>query len=287
MLSPSEKLTFLIPVHNEEKSIAQTIAGVEIELKKLNIDYEVIIIDDHSADKTPEILKNISNIKVITNPYNLGYGASLKRGIRESKGDWIMIIDADSTYPVDKILDLLKYAGEYDMVVGNRQHTKDYFGRKTAKWILRKIAGFLAGAKIPDLNSGLRVFRKSIALEFFHLFPARFSFTSTITLACFANDYTIKYVPIPYFRRTGKSGIKSRHFFDFLALILKIFIYFKPLKMLSPLAILFLLAGVAKGIRDIIVVAHIGTLASILILISIQIFLLALISEVVIKRGTR
>ncbi len=287
MLSSNEKLTFLIPVHNEERAIAKTISGAENELKKLNINYEIIVIDDHSADKTPEILKTISNIKIITNPYNLGYGASLKKGIRESSGGWIMIIDADSTYPTDKIADLLKYAGEYDMVVGNRQHTKDYFGRKTAKWILKKMAGFLAGTKIPDLNSGMRVFRKSIALEFFHLFPARFSFTSTITLACYNNDYTIKYVSISYLERVGKSGIRSRHFFDFLALILKIFLYFKPLKMLSPLAFLFLIAGVGKGIRDIIVVSHIGTLASILILISVQIFLLALISEVVIKRGTK
>ena len=173
------------------------------------------------------------------------------------------------------------------MVVGARKTDGDHFGRRPAKWILKKIAGFLSGHHIPDLNSGLRVFRRSIAMEFFHLFPSGFSFTSTITLACFANDYTVKYVNIPYFQRTGQSGIKPRHFFDFIALIIKIFVYFKPLKMLSPIFFLFLSLGVLRGIRDILVEGAIGSLALILIISSIQIFVLALITEVIIKSNSK
>ena len=239
------------------------------------------------VDKSGEILNEFNSITIINNPYNLGYGASLKKGIQRSKGNWIMIVDSDGTYPVRDIGKLLKFTGFYDMVVGNRNHDHDYFGRKPAKWFLKKIASFLSGHKIPDLNSGMRIFRKSIAIEFFHLFPSGFSFTSTITLACFANDYTVKYVDIPYFQRTGQSGIKPRHFFDFIVLIIKIFVYFKPLKMLFPIFLLIFSVGIIRSVRDLIVEGFIGTLASLLVILSLQIFVMALITEVIIKKNLK
>jgi len=171
--------------------------------------------------------------------------------------------------------------------VGKRRTDIDHFGRRPAKWILKKIASFVAGHQIPDLNSGMRIFRKSIALEFFHLFPSGFSFTSTITLACFANNYTVKYTDINYFKRKGKSGIKPRHFFDFIALIFKLFTYFKPLKALSPFIVITLILGILKLIKDIVVEGQIGTLAALLIIFSFQLFFMAIISEVIIKRNTK
>ncbi|NCN07250.1 glycosyltransferase family 2 protein [Candidatus Falkowbacteria bacterium] len=284
MLNQNDKLSFLIPVHNEDKVISKTLRECYEKLKSLNINFEIIVINDGSTDTTKEILSQVDYVKVLNNPYNIGYGASLKRGIASSSGNWIMIIDADGTYPISDIDKIIKPAGDYDMVVGNRQHDKDHFGRKPAKWFLKKLASFLAGKKIPDLNSGMRIFKKSVALEFWHLYPSRFSFTSTITLACFANDYFVKYVDIPYYSRVGRSGIKPRNFFDFIALILKLVVYFKPLKMLSPLALLFLLAGLAKLVKDFVVNGYIGTLALLLILFAVQIFIMAIISEVIIKR---
>lgn len=284
MLDQNDKLSLLIPVHNEESMVAKTIKQCHDELIALGFDFEIIVINDGSTDKTGDILAEINFIKTIINPYNIGYGASLKRGIKASTGNWIFIIDADGTYPTDQISFLLKYAGEYDMVVGSRQHDRDHFGRKPAKWFLKKLASFLAGKKIPDLNSGMRVFRKSLALEFWHLFPSRFSFTSTITLACFANDYLVKYIDIPYYIRVGRSGIKPRNFFDFIALIIKVVVYFKPLKMLSPVAGVFFIAGSVKLVKDFIVDGFIGTFALLLILFAIQMFFLAVISEVIIKR---
>ena len=287
MIPREKSLTLLIPAHNEEESIEKVVSSANKELQKLGIKYDVIVINDGSTDKTAELLKKFDFISVITNPYNLGYGASLKKGIKNSAGDWIMIVDSDGTYPLESTGELIKFAGEYDMVVGSRKHDYDYFGRKPAKWILKKIAGFLAGRDIPDLNSGMRIFSRTVAMDFFDLFPSGFSFTSTITLACFANDYTVKYVDIPYYQRKGQSGIKPKHFFDFLVLIIKIFIYFKPLRMLSPVFLLFLVLGVSKAVKDLLAVGYIGTLSSILILLSMQIFFLSLISEVIIKRGSR
>ena len=284
MLKQNEKLSLVIPVYNEEKMVAETVLKCREQLNSLGLDYEIIVVNDGSRDGTKASLAKVDSIKVLNNPYNIGYGASLKRGIKESSGAWVMIIDADSTYPIDKISELIRYAGEYDMVVGNRQHQRDHFGRKPAKWFLKKLASFLVGKTIPDLNSGMRIFRRSIADEFWHLFPSRFSFTSTITLACFSNDYFVKYVDIPYYKRVGKSGIKIRNFFDFISLIIRVIIYFKPLKMLSPVAAIFFLVGLAKLAKDFIVNGYIGTLALLLILFAIQMFFMAVISEVIIKR---
>jgi len=284
MLKQNEKLSLIIPVYNEEKVVTETILKCQDQLESLALDYEIIVINDGSKDGTKDSLAKLDFIRVLNNPYNIGYGASLKRGIKESSGDWVMIIDADGTYPIDKIPELIQYAGEYDMVVGNRQHQRDHFGRKPAKWFLKKLASFLVGKTIPDLNSGMRIFRRRIADEFWHLFPSRFSFTSTITLACFSNDYFVKYVDIPYYKRVGKSGIKIRNFFDFISLIIRVIIYFKPLKMLSPVAAFFFLVGLIKLVKDFIVNGYIGTLALLLILFAIQMFFMAMISEVIIKR---
>ena len=249
----------------------------------LDSQYEIIVVDDGSSDGTNTILKKMSGLKFIENPYNLGYGASLKKGIRVARGEWIIITDADGTYPLDKITELISYVPRYDMVVGARETKNDFALRKPAKWLLVQLAGWLAGRKIPDLNSGLRIFRKSIALEFFYLFPSGFSFTTTITLACLTHDYTIKYVDIPYYKRIGSSGIRPRHFFDFMGLIFKILLYFRPVRMLSPLALAALSIGLARLIRDIVVVGYIGSLSLIFIFASFLIFILAFMAEAIIK----
>ena len=218
------KFSVLIPIYNEEKCIEDTIKKCHAAMAASGCAYEIIAINDGSGDRSGEILSGIGNIKLLENAYNLGYGASLKKGLKAAKGEWIIITDADGTYPIDKIPELVSQTAKYDMVVGNRQTDNDYFGRRPAKWMLKKIAGFVAGREIPDLNSGLRVFRRDMAMEFYSLYPSGFSFTSTITLAALSSDYTVKYVDIPYYKRVGQSGIRPVHFFAFINLIIKMFL---------------------------------------------------------------
>src|SRR3989344_4779689 len=278
-------LSVVIPVYNEEKIAREFFEKLKGEIQHLCITYEIIAVNDGSHDHSHEILKSISDIIVIHNPYNLGYGASLKKGLKAARGNWILIMDSDGTYPVEKISDFLEYVNVYDMVVGNRNHKRDALGRKPAKWILKKLASFLVGRDIPDLNSGMRVFRRDLALEFFDLYPSGFSFTTTITIAFFVNDYTIQYIGIPYYKRVGDSNIRPWHFFDFMALVMKLILYFKPLKMLFiPIISLFSL-GVAKAIKDIITIRSIGNLALILILFSFQILTMALVLKIITKKN--
>jgi glycosyltransferase involved in cell wall biosynthesis len=185
-------------------------------------------------------------------PENRGYGASLKTGIRRSRFDTIVITDADGTYPAHYIPELVAQLGEYDMVVGARtgENVAVPLVRRPAKWLLRVLAGYLAGRHIPDLNSGLRVMKKDLVRRFAHLLPAGFSFTTTITLAALCSSSLVRYSPIDYHARIGKSKIRPGHAFDFTLLIIRTIVYFNPLKVFLPLGTVFFIGGSAKFVYD-------------------------------------
>ncbi len=238
----NKNLSIIIPVYNEENAVLGVIEKIKKIVSDMNIEYEIIAVNDGSSDESKKVLEQIGDIKVINHSPNRGYGASLKTGIKQSKYDWILITDADGTYPVEEIPALFNNLDNYDMVVGSREKKGNAipFERKYAKKFLNKFASYLVGKKIPDLNSGLRIFKKEIALKYWNLFPERFSFTSTITMACLAHGHSTIFIPIEYHKRTGKSSIKPSDFFNFLRLVTKLSLYFKPFKVFAPLSLLIL-----------------------------------------------
>ena len=168
-------------------------------------------------------------------------GVDSQTGLTHATGDWIVIMDADLTYPPERIPELLARLNEADMVVGARtgESVKIPWVRKPAKWMLTQLANRVAGEKIPDLNSGLRAFRKEIAMRYLHLFPDGFSFTTTITLASLCDGLRVEFVPIDYTKRSGKSKIRPlRDTFNFLVLIIRMAAYFEPLRVFLPAAFL-------------------------------------------------
>ncbi len=276
-------ISILIPIFNEEASVAQTIERVKKALSKQP--HEIIAINDGSTDSTGNVLKAINGIKTINHPYNLGYGASLKTGLRNAKGEWILITDADGTYPIESILELLKYRNEYDMVVGARKGKNVPMMRKPAKAIIGFLANTLTGKNIPDLNSGFRLFKKDVAMEFMHLYPSGFSFTITITLACLTNGYTVKYVPIEYSKREGKSSIHPvRDFVGFLSLIVRIMLYFNPLKFFLLPALLIIAVSTSVGLYQFFYEGHVTQLPFIALLAGIQIGLLGMLADLISKK---
>ena len=149
-----QRISIIIPVYNEEKAVKETIDSIKEIMNHIKeYSYEIIAVDDCSKDKSGEILDKIQGIKVLHNKPNRGYGASLKRGIEEARGDWILIIDADGTYPINEIPHLIKYLNGYDMVIGARiiGNTHIPIIRRIPKWFLNKFASFLDKKKIPDL----------------------------------------------------------------------------------------------------------------------------------------
>jgi glycosyltransferase involved in cell wall biosynthesis len=245
-------VSIVVPAFNEEAGIGAQIERLRHVMDASGWPYELIVVDDGSTDSTAAEVRR-HDAHLIRQPRNSGYGASLKTGIRAAKSDWIVIIDADGTYPAEEIPRMLEFAAEYDMVVGARvgDNVNIPWQRRPAKWFLSKLASFLAEQEIPDMNSGLRVLKRDLVDRFEHLLPAGFSFTTTITLALLCNDYRVYYHPINYAKRTGSSKIRAAHAYQFLMLILRTVVYFNPLRVFLPLGALFFLAGVAKFIYDI------------------------------------
>ena len=203
-------LSVVIPALNEGDSIAETVRATVAALSSFLTQYEVIVVDDGSGDLTGENAARAGAI-VVRHPHNLGYGAALKAGIRRAKYDVCAILDADLTYPADRLKDLYAmFSKGYDMVVGAR--TGKYYNRSINKSVLRTILGFVvqftAGRRIPDINSGLRIFRKDDAVQFFPRLCDTFSFTTSLTLAYMMNGRFVGYVDIPYYERVGSTKVR-------------------------------------------------------------------------------
>jgi glycosyltransferase involved in cell wall biosynthesis len=240
------EFSLIIPVYNEERgSFANAIR--QLLQNPWQGNWEIIVVDDGSDEKVEgsEIL-GMDRIKIIRHKRNRGYGAALKTGISNARNECIVITDADGTYPNERIPELVKtfQEGSYDMVVGARVGSKVKIPliRKPAKWFITKLASYLTGREIPDLNSGLRVMKKEVVEKYIRILPDGFSFTSTITLATLTNGYSVKYVPIDYFKRDGKSKIKPiQDTLNFIQLIIRTVLYFNPLKIFVPLSFFLVL----------------------------------------------
>ena len=280
-----KEVSIIIPAYNEEESIGETLDQVKEAMDQSGVIYEIIVVDDGSTDGTARIVRE-RGVNLLQHPSNLGYGASLKAGIRRARYSIIAITDADGSYPSWKIPALLESIDEYDMVVGARvgQRVSIPLMRRPAKWLLTRLANYLIGKEIPDLNSGLRVFKKEIALALFRVLPSGFSFTATITLAMLANEYLVKFVPIDYYPRVGRSKIRPiRDTFNFLSLIVRTVMYYSPLKVFMPLSLLFLLAGLIRGGYGIVSVRNISDSDLLLFVTGMLIGMLGLLADLIDK----
>jgi glycosyltransferase involved in cell wall biosynthesis len=248
------ELSVVIPAFNEEKAIGQTVEEVRRALSGRSIEFEIVVVDDGSSDGTAEAA-NRSGARVVVCPQNQGYGSALKRGIASINSEYVAIIDADGTYPASNLPKMIELARSADMVVGARNATMTNVPliRRPAKLILNNFANFLARRKIPDLNSGLRVFRRKSLARFIPLLPSGFSFTTTITLCMLCSGLTVDYVPIEYRRRIGKSSMRATDFFAFMLLVVRSIVLFSPLRVFVPLGAVLFVLGTIKFIYDIIV----------------------------------
>jgi glycosyltransferase involved in cell wall biosynthesis len=286
MLNDPSGVTVIVPAFNEETGIGPVLERLQQVMAVSGLTYEVIVVDDGSTDTTA-VQAEAAGVSVLRHAGNRGYGAALKTGIRHAQYDLICITDADGTYPNERIPDLVARLAQdgCDMVVGARTGEKVSIPlvRRPAKWALGQLAKLVVGKPIPDLNSGLRVFRRQAALRFFNLLPDGFSFTTTITLAMLSNGYMVGYVPINYHPRVGRSKIRPiQDTPDFTQLILRVALYFVPLKIFLPISgILFLLA-VAWGLFSWLVMGKLADVSTLVIVMTaVQIAVVGLLAELI------
>lgn len=282
--------SLILPIFNEEKCILDEIKRCLNSLKKSNKEFEIIIIDDCSTDNSFEIADNFikesktNNVRLFKNFKNFGVGYGRKRGSEIAKYKNIIWTDVDMTYPNHKIHELIQFYEEsnVDMSVGNRLQEMGTFKilRYPAKLLIRKLAEFLAEEKIPDLNSGFRIFNKEIAKKFFKFLPNGFSCVSTLSLSFLTNNRNVNYFDIEYKNRVGTS--KFKFFSDTAKYIRQVIIMcttFNPLRFYLTLFMTFLSASIALSIFGIYTSFTIPNSAVILFLISFIFLIIGALAE--------
>jgi len=284
-------LSVIVPAFNEAEGIGAVIERIKAVMGSgLSMDFEIVVVDDGSTDETGKMAEEAGGVTVIRHEQNRGYGAALKTGISHARHSLVCITDADGTYPVERIPDLVKRMNETgcDMVVGARtgDDVNIPFARRPAKWVISKLACFVSGVSIPDLNSGLRVFGRDTCLRFYGILPDGFSFTTTITLAMLQSGYLVRYVPIDYARRVGTSKIRPvRDVLWFLHLVLSMALYFAPLKVFLPLSILIMLFGVCWGFTSYWFLGELADTSTLVVLMTaVQVAMLGMLAELINRR---
>lgn len=248
-------ISVLIPAYNEAGAIVSTIQQVREVFDKLEILYEIIVIDDGSSDNTAEQAESVG-VMVLQHPTNGGYGRSLKTALKSAQYEWCAIVDADATYPIASFPDLLQYIPQFDMVVGARtgENYRGSVGKNIGRQLLGLFVSYVIGQHIPDVNSGMRIFRRDFALAHSSRISSGFSFTTTLTLAVFLESNFVKYVPIDYYKRHGSTKVRiGLDSLRTMQLIVQSIIFYNPLKLFLLICIGTLLLGIFAFMISVII----------------------------------
>ena len=287
------QVTIVLPCYNEREHVIAEVERICAAMDASGLTYELLAIDDASTDKTLDVLEEAlpryPHMRLMPFRRNGGSGTARRIGTQDARGEIVVWTDADMTYPNERIPELVQMLDDptYDQVVGARRSEEGTHKllRVPAKWMIRKIAEKLTNSHIPDLNSGLRAFRRSVSLPYLRLLPPGFSCVTTITLAFLSNQHDIRYVPITYAKR---SGVSKFHFtkdaYRYILQVLRMVMYFNPLKVLMPPALALIGIGLLKGVYDLI--AHFGRFAVNTVLIFITgmlIAALALLADLIVR----
>jgi len=278
------KVSVLIPAFNEEHAVHDTVLRVRKALTDARLEHEILVIDDGSTDRTAAEAER-SGARVLQHPANGGYGRALKTGLRHATFDLVAITDADGSYPPDELPRLIADMDRFDMVVGARQGL--HYRGSRAKWLgrraLQRMVLFVTGVLVPDVNSGLRVFRRQIALDNIRQIGNGFSFTTTLTLAMLLEGHFVRYVPVPYNARVGASKVKFRRdVVRTMQILVMAILAYNPIKLFLLLSYITLLVLIPSLAIDAIAAggAHAGLIVAVDLCAALALFGLGLTTDV-------
>jgi len=271
-----EQTSVVIPAFNEADDIADVVSG----LRRSAAWHEILVVDDGSTDATSAAAQ-AAGARVVRHPYNKGNGASVKSGIREATGEYVLIIDADGQHQPADATRLVSRLGDYDLVVGARAHaTQATVARRLGNHLLNGLASYLTGRPIPDLTSGFRAARRQHLHEFIHLLPNGFSAPTTTTLAFIKAGYNVVFEPVEARLRVGQSKIRLlRDGAKFTLIVLKVVTIFSPLRVFLPVSLASFAVGLGYAMWTIATQSHVTNSSVLLIMLGVIVFLMGLVSE--------
>lgn len=283
------KVSIVLPAFNEEQAIAKVIEDVQAAMKEAPMPYEILVVDDNSDDRTAEIASS-QKVRVVRRRIRGGSGASRRTGILESKGEIIVMLDADGSYEASDIPKMLAYFPDYDQVNGARTSEQGTMKllRTPAKWFIRKLACYLTSTYIPDLNTGLKAFKKDIMKKYLWVLPDGFSCVTTMTLAFLANGYAVKYIPSQYHKRIGQSKFHPvKDTAAYLNTVVRMVMYFKPLRVFGPVTIILSAFALVKSCLSLLYTATLQESDIIIFMTAIMLGALGLIADVIVSYHNR
>jgi glycosyltransferase involved in cell wall biosynthesis len=271
-----ENVSIVVPAFEESPSIGPLVSA----LRAAAAWREIIVVDDGSADETGRRAAE-AGARVVRHPYNKGNGASVKTGIRNANGEFVLILDADGQHQPADACRLIAKLDEYELVVGARSGaTQAGFSRRIGNALLNGMASYLTSRRIPDLTSGFRAARRAHLLEFLHLLPNGFSTPTTTTLAFIKAGYSVCFEPVDAGTRAGRSKIRfGPDGVQFFVILLKVITIFSPMRVFLPLSAASFAIGAAYALWTIFTQSHVTNSSVLLILLSVIIFLVGLVSE--------
>ncbi len=282
------EVSVVLPTFNEEDAIGPVIDEVRTAMNSTDYAYEILVVDDCSQDATVSIAQE-KNVRIVKRQINGGSGAARKTGIREARGELIVMLDADGTYTAADIPKMLELLPEWDQVNGERLSEEGTMKllRVPAKWLIRRLAIYLSGQRIPDLNTGLKAFKRSVMMKYLWVIPDGFSCVTTMTLAFLCNGYAVKWIPSKYHKRIGKSKFHPiKDTGKYLSTVIRMVMYFNPLRVFMPVGLMLFLIGCVRGIMDF--VSEQGTLQEgdiILVLAGVLIGCMGLLADLIVAQG--
>ncbi|MFO7399821.1 MAG: glycosyltransferase family 2 protein [Actinomycetales bacterium] len=287
-------MTIVLPCYNEQDHVVKEVERICAAMDASGYTYELIAVDDASTDETLTRLREAAprfpHMRIRAFHRNGGSGTARRIGTQEARGEIVVWTDADMSYPNERIpelVEILEKDPSIDQVVGARtsEQGSHKLLRVPAKWFIRKLAEILAGEKIPDLNSGLRAFRASVARPYLRLLPPGFSCVTTITLAFLSNQHGVYYLPIEYSKRAGKSKFNFvSDAYRYILQVLRMIMYFNPLKVLMPPALALVGLGLVKGVFDVVRYGFYLTSNTVVIFLSgLLIGSLALLADLIVR----
>jgi glycosyltransferase involved in cell wall biosynthesis len=257
------RVSIILPCFNEQDHVLPEIDRISRSMDASGLPYELLAVDDASTDATLERLRSAEphfpRLRVIHFPRNGGPGTVRRIGTQQAKGEIVVWTDSDMSYPNERIPEfvaMLDADPSVDQVIGARpsESGTHKVAPAPAKWFIRKLAERMTNSDIPDLNSGLRAFRRPAAQPYLRLLPSESSCATTLTLAFLSNEHGVRYVPIGYAKPAGVA--KFRFFsgaYQYVLQVLRMVMYFSPLKVLMPPALFLISLGILKGLYDMVV----------------------------------
>jgi polyisoprenyl-phosphate glycosyltransferase len=282
-------VSIVLPTFNEEQAIGSVLDDIRAVMEPLNIPYELMVVDDGSTDGTRAACDERPYVRVVAHTHNRGNGAARTTGVRAARGRQVLMMDADGTYPAAAIPQMLREMETCDMVIGAREREMGTLKvlRSAAKELIRALASYMTQTHIPDLNSGMRAMRRELVAQFYPILPTTHSWVSTITMAFLSSGYEVRWLPIDYYKRIGRSTFHPiRDTYNYLSLVVRTVMYFNPLRIFLPMTLVLFLLGLIKTIYDIFAYRfHLAPSTLILLLAAFQVGAIGLLADLIVRKS--